>query len=538
MTTNRSPVGTAPLVTEPLAAILAQHYEPGTNRRGRRLAGALPYVLPDLAPRRVVAFDADPTVVETLRGLAGSVTDVDDLDGDTVRDADVLWIGGVVGSRRLLARAALDDLPATILVGDVEPAAAGELAARLEASGRSTTVLELGRSVGTVRSVRPAAVGVVAGPSSGARPSLRTRLASLLPGGHPPPAIEPGTAILAARDGAQDAPPGWLATLLAPTAIDPAATTWRIDAPGGYASQKVTVRLQARDPAAASAIVKLTQDGRFNARLQREVTALTELGGRADLGPLRVPSLLASGLAGPYQAAVESLEAGRPLPPALREPGGEARVARTVDGVIGLGAATRREASGPAVADALHQLVERYVAIHEPSADVRRRLDGLLAPIAAAARVPIVATHGDLGTHNLLLAPDESIVALDWEAYEPDGLPLWDLWYLLRSATLDLDRSRWPRRRLPVLLDAFLGDGPRNTRIVEATTRYRRAIPVEPALVVPLVALCWIHRALKEAARTDPARVRDGHFATFAAAILDRLDAPGLVRLQAAVDPS
>src|SRR4029450_7616850 len=93
---------------------------------------------------------------------------------------------------------------------------------------------------------------------------------------------------------------------LAPTDLHPAATIWRIDAPGGYASQKVTVRLQARDPAAASAIVKLTQAGRFNARLQREVTALTELGGRADLGPLRVPSLLASGLAGPYQAAVES----------------------------------------------------------------------------------------------------------------------------------------------------------------------------------------------------------------------------------------
>ena len=96
----------------------------------------------------------------------------------------------------------------------------------------------------------------------------------------------------------------------------------------------------------------------------------------------------------------------------------------------------------------------------------------------------------------------------------------------------------WPRRRLPVLLDAFLGDGARNVRIVEATARYRRTIPVEPALVVPLFALCWVHRALKEAARTDPAEVRGGHFARFAAAILDRLDAPGLRRLQAAVDPS
>src|SRR6476660_2107237 len=101
MTIERSPADADPKVAEPLAAILAQRYEPGTNRRGRRLAGALPYVLPDLAPRRVAVLDADPAVLDTLRGLAAAVVEVDEPDGDDARGADVLWVGGPAAAPRL-----------------------------------------------------------------------------------------------------------------------------------------------------------------------------------------------------------------------------------------------------------------------------------------------------------------------------------------------------------------------------------------------------------------------------------------------------
>jgi aminoglycoside phosphotransferase (APT) family kinase protein len=205
-------------------------------------------------------------------------------------------------------------------------------------------------------------------------------------------------------------------------------------------------------------------------------------------------------------------------------------VARAVDGLISLGVATARPVAGTALAAAFATLMDRYVALHQPPIDARRALGRSLDGIAAARTIPVVAQHGDPGTWNLLAMPDGRVGVLDWEAFEPAGPPLWDLWHLLRSVLLDV-RSSLPRRRSSILGSAFLTRGAGNDLVADATARYRRALDLDPGLVVPLFAFGWLHRALKESTRSRPADVGAGHYARFVASVIADLDAPGLRRL-------
>ena len=180
-----------------------------------------------------------------------------------------------------------------------------------------------------------------------------------------------------------------------------------------------------------------------------------------------------------------------------------------MDGLTSLAVASARDVPGQALAAPLATLVDRYRQVFAPPARSSATLDRLLAPIAGAARVPVVAQHGDPGSWNLLLGPDGRIVVLDWESFEPDGPPLWDLWHLIASTTRDLDRSPVPRRQATRLVRTFLGTGEANDQVVRATARYRRAIAVETILVIPLMVFGWLHRALKESTRMPIASAPD-----------------------------
>jgi len=293
------------------------------------------------------------------------------------------------------------------------------------------------------------------------------------------------------------------------------------------------VHLEPADREAPALIAKVTRDERHNDRLATEASALPAVAALGSLGELIVPRLVGAGPVGRLWTAIETREAGRPLPGALRSNPDQAVVDRVVDGLTALSVASARDVPGVALATPLSALAERYRQTYVPSAAAGATLDRLLAPIARAARIPIVAQHGDPGSWNMLLAPDGRIVVLDWESFEPDGPPLWDLWHLVRAITLDVDTSIVPRRHATRLVRTFLGTGRQNDQVVRATARYRQDVAVDDDLIVPLLVFGWLHRALKESTRMAPDRVGHGPTARFVAALLSSPDAPGLRRIMA-----
>jgi Phosphotransferase enzyme family len=535
MTTGpRPPIGAHP--PEPLSWFLHEPVVPGTNLRHGSAGGNLLLVSSSLEIGRIATIGDPPLgTVVMLRRLAGSVSPVVD-GGPDVGRADVLWVTGNDGPTRFagLPSNLVDRLvteASTVIVEDASNDPGSLLEARLWALGKRVGPLDTLVIDGEVRAAAPEV--------SSADPEGR---GMRLPGiGHPARRRSPlrrasptrvsGRALLA-TGGDPVEPPEWLQRLAADHGRDLHGHRWSIAAPGVYDSQKVLVFLTPPGATEPDLIVKITRDARHEARLRNEVLALGEL---ARLGPIRdmvVPGLVAAGRVGHLTAVIETIVAGRPFEAALAERDGTVTLERALDAIIGLAARSSHPVPGPTLAAVCARLLAQYAAIHEPTAEERTHLEGLVERVSRSAiPIPLVAQHGDPGTWNLLTHHDGTVGFLDWESFEPDGIPLWDTFRLLQSAVLVLPRSRLPRRRLWIMSDHFLNLGRYSGLILDNVRRYREQIGIAPELIEPLFTFCWIHRALKESARRRPDDVANGHYARFARRIVASPTSPTLRRL-------
>lgn len=532
----------------PLAATLDRPLEVGSNRPGAAGGGTLAYLFPDLAPTAIGAIgQPEDAVLDTLHRLAGD-------GGLTVRESVAAergagaattdagggvpaWLVGTAGLEALAAadRGEADPLLANapaVIVDGVGATGAERARASLVALGFDATTLTTLVTDGLVTRAEPGDTDLPLPASTmveGGAVQTALRRGWQRARGRRTSQTAPGRAVLAGH-GDPTRPPAWAGELLATVGSDGTAYTWSLASPGRYDTQKLLLRLRPLDPAGEPLIVKLTRDARHADRLATEAAALPALAALGPLEGVELPRLIAAGPVGRTWAAIETLIDGRPLPPVLRSTG-DGLVDGPVDALVRLAGASARPVAGSALAVPLGRLLERYLTVYEATMPERDLLERLHGTIADAATVPIVAQHGDPGTWNLLLAPDGRIGLLDWESFEPDGPPLWDLWHLARSITLDLDPGWLPGRRLSYLTDAFLEPGRANDRIARATGRFRAVVPVDDALIVPLLIYGFLHRTLKESTRLAPGKVGDGHYARFLRRLLARPDAPGLRRL-------
>ena len=74
----------------------------------------------------------------------------------------------------------------------------------------------------------------------------------------------------------------------------------------------------------------------------------------------------------------------------------------------------------------------------------------------SAERFPLVFQHGDPGPWNVLITSDGRPGFLDWEAAEPHGMPLWDLFHFLRSFGFQVSRAAGTRDPLRSFAEQFL----------------------------------------------------------------------------------
>ena len=135
---------------------------------------------------------------------------------------------------------------------------------------------------------------------------------------------------------------------------------------------------------------------------------------------------------------------------------------------------------------------------------------------------PLVFQHGDPGTWNILVTSEKHIAFLDWEAAEPEGIPLWDLFYFLRSFGVGIAKLNGVPDRLQGFEQQFLKNSDFSQLLIDASDTYCDAIGLPKKFVRPLFYTCWMHRALKESTRFNENELESGHYVNLLRLCIDR----------------
>jgi Phosphotransferase enzyme family len=329
-------------------------------------------------------------------------------------------------------------------------------------------------------------------------------------------------------------PPEYIRAIAAGAGVDVENNRWALAAPGDYPSQKVLFFLFGSEGEALESVVKITRDPDLNFRLENEWRALTILRdhGVGTDDTLPRPLFFGShrGLAVLGESAVEGLPFRERTQATADCP--YARAA--VEWLVELGRAT----ASPARADtrgalsglgALREQFARTYRLEAKEDDFLRAQTAVLT--GSGDTLPLVFQHGDPGPWNVLVTSDERPAFLDWEAAEPRGIPLWDLFHFLRSYGLLVSRAAGTREPLQSFTEHFLQRSAVNGLLVDATSRFCAQTGLAVELVEPLFYTCWMHRGLKEAATLPPQRLESGRYVGVLRLAIERRDSPGLPAL-------
>ena len=313
--------------------------------------------------------------------------------------------------------------------------------------------------------------------------------------------------------------------------IDLSSHRWALSTPGSYLSQKAIWYLVPPGATEPDLVAKVTRQPALNGRLENEVAILRHIVSM-DFGPkIAIPRALAIGRSDGLAIAVESALPGRPFASRARPRPGDPALAIAVEWLTRMGAATRAPVAPAAIAESLGRAVDRCARLYALTSGEQAFLADQVERVAAHG-CPTVLMHGDPGTWNLLLTSDHHLGVLDWEAAELDGLPLWDLFHLLRAYASASASSRWlPHRSLKLARRHLVDGSPLTDAFASAVASYRLAVGLPEEVVEPLYHLGWVHRAVKEASRLTPDRLAGGHYIRLLRAGMSGGPRPGLDRL-------
>lgn len=526
----------------------AATFVPGSNRREAASGAAWLALLPTMEPGRVLVFGVpSESVLTTLARAAARLT----VRCRTKREG-----------RR--ARTILAERPARVEIGEASlPEAAFDLiviardAAAVEtvrpalASGGSIVVEETGAlKVDLPRAQRIAltpAIGEVTAAVPESSPNARRALErrGLWSGGVVARAFGrsrqiagPWTRMLAERrlvvEG--DGPPAYLRRVAAEAGIDLAGWDWAMAAPGRYRSNKILFFLFPKGGEAPSYVVKTTRDAELNVRLETERDALERLHAEGVIAPGTIPGVAFSGAEG--GRAVLGLTAidGRPFTDVTKADAECPYAARAFAWLTELGASTAEPspAAGAELAGHLGELLGRFLELYQVSNAHRRFLEDQIDAISRTGEpLPVVFQHGDPGAWNLLVSDDGTVAFLDWEAAEPIGVALWDVFHLARSFAVVAGRANGERDMMRAVEHHLFSQTPINLMAAGVVARYRERVGVPATLIEPLFHTSWMHRALKEAMRLPEERLQSSHYLALLRGGIDRRESAGMRRLLA-----
>jgi hypothetical protein len=309
----------------------------------------------------------------------------------------------------------------------------------------------------------------------------------------------PGIGVAAFRS-PSSVPFGWLARVSGrPVARAQVRAKWR----GGRGGAVLTGLDHTGAPVT---IVKVALGGECAAkRAVREAERLCRLGPAARQAGALVPSASLAEMPSGWPILLLQPIAGRPaasLIAAKAQPP-EAVIAGLIEWLARWSAATL--APGRLEDEWIeHRLVAPATVL---GADLPEAYVAWLRARADAAKgdaISSVATHGDLTMTNVLLA-GASLGVVDWEAAEPEGLPLRDLLYAVVDATAARDGYR---DRLAAFERCFPAGGRVAGPLGAGLDRLRHVAGLSDTGVMLCVHACWLQHAADERNKRGPEEER------------------------------
>ncbi|RIK43636.1 MAG: hypothetical protein DCC55_05190 [Chloroflexi bacterium] len=333
-------------------------------------------------------------------------------------------------------------------------------------------------------------------------------------------------------------PPQYLQALATAAGIRLDGFRWGLSARGEYSSRKLLFFLfDGANPAPSAPptyIVKMVRDPVFNPRLENEHQALSLLKQRGIGDRETLPQVVFFGHHAGLAIVGETVITGAPFHQHTQATADCPYLHAALEWLTDLGAATANpNATTPGeAASILDRLFTRFMQIYRLTAEQQTFLAAQLDALRTSrAPLPLVFQHGDPGPWNVMVTESGRVAFLDWEAAEVEGLPLWDLFYFLRSYCIGAARTLGIRDPLAGFTYQFLGETPLSHLINTAIRCYCTRIGLSSQLVEPLFYTCWMHRALKEATRLTPDKLESGHYVNLLRLSIAQRPMPAVNRL-------
>ena len=329
----------------------------------------------------------------------------------------------------------------------------------------------------------------------------------------------------ASTHAAPQAPPQYILALAKKSGVDLSGMRCGLSARGRFNANKNIFYLF--DPAPhgaapatkrekAKAVVKMTRAPEFNRRLENEYRVLAALQEKAFVDRDTFPQPLFFGYHADLAMLGQMAVHGEPFRRRTQATANCPVALDAINWIVQLGIASANPApqSGACeVEAALMKLFRRFTKIY-PLA--KFETDFLAEQIAAIGRIekkfPLVFQHGDPGTWNMLVSPENRVIVIDWEAGEPRGLPLWDLFYFMRTYGSWMSRVQGSKDPLKNFAQNFLTPSALHELLSATLKRYCAGAGLEAEAIAPLFYTCWMHRALKEATRLQTEALAGGTY--------------------------
>jgi len=309
--------------------------------------------------------------------------------------------------------------------------------------------------------------------------------------------------------------PQYLVSLAEEGGVDLTTYRFGLSASGLYNSNKVIFYLSEGSKEKPDIVVKMTRAGEFNFRLANEAAVLTRLRQKDFIEAESYPELLFFDIYRGQAVLAQKVIPGEPFRRRTHLTADCPFAQRAIAWILQLGKASANTSAATSrqVAAGLEKLLTSFEKIYKPSEDERGFLKMQFDRIRSSrSAFPLVFQHGDTGTWNLLVRPNGRVAFIDWENGEPNGMPLWDLFYFLRAFGTWISRQRGDRDREASFQKNFLATSPLSDLLAEATEEYCTGVGLATALVEPLFYTCWVHWALREATRLSAANLHDGTY--------------------------
>ena len=326
--------------------------------------------------------------------------------------------------------------------------------------------------------------------------------------------------------------PEYLQAIAAKSGVDVSQYTFGLSARGKFNANKVIFFLFGKKSRKVEVVIKMTRSPEFNARLENEFRILTRLtrGGFVHKSSFPEPLFFDyhNGLAA---IAIKAIH-GKPFRTRTEATPDCPLANDAIEWITQLGTASANPhvATSAEVSAALGQLYDSFQNVYPLTVEEKDFLTGQLETMAASKEpFPLVFQHGDPGTWNMMVSDETNrVIVIDWEAGEPEGVPLWDLFYFFRTYASWVSRQQGSRDSIKNFAENFFSESEVHSILVRITERYRANVGLERKMIKPLFYTCWMHRALKETTRLTAESLAKGHYFNVLRMCIKERDNPAL----------